>query len=132
VHHAGDLAVDRQLAAEDARAEGFADGLVTETDAEEGNRFVRANQVDDAAGAGRRAGTGGDDDGPRLRGDQCSRIEGVVANDVQRLAGETLELLNQIPGEGIVIVDDGDAPEEVGAMRAKDASRPTAATRSPE
>ena len=44
----------------------------------------------------------------RLLGEQRLGIEGVVADDAQPLAGEALDLLHQVVGEGVVVVDDGD------------------------
>ena len=81
-------------AANDAAAERLADRLMAEADAEEWDFFVGADEIDDAAGAGRGSRTGRDDDRLRLLGDQRGRIERVVANDANNVAGEPLDLLD--------------------------------------
>ena len=129
MHNLGHLPVHRQRAAHDARAKRFADRLMAEADAEEWNVCVRANEIDDAAGARRNAGTGRDYDRARTLGEQRVDVECVIAHDAQRGAGDALDLLDQVVGEGVVVVDDGDGRVNGGA---KDASRPRVSpTRSP-
>src|SRR6188508_3863039 len=123
MHDVGDLAVHGDRSADDVRAEGLADGLMPEADAEERDGAVGANEVDDAAGARRSARSGRDDDGARPVGDQRVGIEGVVAHDTQALARDALDLLDQVVGEGVVVIDYGDG--------AKDTSRLEASTRLP-
>src|SRR5947207_2676700 len=94
-----------------------------EADAEERDRIVEADQLDDAARAVRRAGTGRDHDRARPFCDQRRGIEGVVAHDTHAFAGDALDLLDQVVGEGVVVINDGDG--------AKDASRSAASTRLP-
>jgi hypothetical protein len=81
-------------AANDASAEGLADRLMPEADAEERDFFVGADEIDDAAGARGSSGAGRDDDRLRLFRDQFLRIEGVIANDANSPAGEPLDLLD--------------------------------------
>ena len=100
--------MNRHRAANDAGAERFADRLMPEADAEERDGFVFADQIDDASGARGSSGAGRDDDGLRLLRDQRGRIEGVVADDAHRAAGEPLDLLDQVVGEGVVVIDDDD------------------------
>jgi hypothetical protein len=92
---------------------------MTQTDAEERDRFVRANQVHNPSGARRRPRSRRDDDRPRSLGNQRAGIERIVAQDAYRAAGEPLDLLDQVVGEGVVVVDDDD--RITGSRRAKDA-----------
>ena len=129
MHNLGDLAVYRHAAADDARAERLADRLVAEADAEERDVAVAAYEVDAAAGAGGRSGSGRDDDRARSALDQRRGVERIVADDRQRDAGKAFDLLDQVVGEGVVVVDYDNG---VVSGRAKDASRPCSSTRSPE
>src|SRR5260370_41961327 len=104
----GHFAMNGHRAANDAAAERLADRLMAEADAEAWDFFVRADEIDDAAGAGRGSRTGRDDDRLRLLGDQRGRSERVVANDANSVAGEPLDLLDQVVGEGVVVIDDDD------------------------
>ena len=121
MHHLGHFAVHRNAAADDARAERLADRLVAEADAEKRDAVVRAYQFDAASRASWRSRSGRDDDRARSALDQRHRIERVVANDGQRDAGEAFDLLDQVVGEGVVVVDYDNRPVSGGA---KDASRP--------
>jgi hypothetical protein len=118
-----DLAVDRLLAADDFRTESLADGLMAEADAEERDGGVEADEIENAAGAGGGAGAGRNDDGSGALGEERGGLEGVVADDAQRLAGQPLDLLDEIPGEGIVVVDDGDRSGAQERIRAKETRR---------
>jgi hypothetical protein len=109
--------VHRQLAPHDPRPERLGDGLMAEADAEQGDVAVRADQVDAAPGARRGAGSGRDDDGPRPRGEQLLRLERVVPDDVQPFARKALELLDQVVGEGVVVIDDGDGAKDTSRQR---------------
>src|SRR5205085_9433175 len=93
-------------AARDACAECFADCLMAEADAEEGNGGVGANELEHASGARRSAGAGRDDDRARTFGDQPAWIELVIAHDAQLRAGKPLDLLHQVVSEGVVVIDD--------------------------
>ena len=101
--------MNRHRAANDAPAKRFADRLMAEADAEKWDFLVGADEIDDAAGAGGRAGAGRDDDRFRVFRDQCGRIECVVADDANRSAGEALDLLDQVVSEGVVVIDDDEA-----------------------
>ncbi len=106
------LAMDRHLATHDARAERLGDRLMPEADAEERDRRIaldiETNEIDAAPGACRRPRPGRNDERTRLLRDQLRGIELVIAKDAQPLAGETLDLLDQVVGEGVVIIDDRD------------------------
>ena len=106
--HLGHLAVNGNFAADDARPECFGQGLVTETDAEERNGGVGADEIENAAGARRSAGPRRDDDGAGAGGDQLRRLEGVVADDGELASGKPLDLLDKVVGEGVVVIDDDD------------------------
>ena len=108
------FSVDRNRPANDARAERFADRLMAKTDAEKRDGLIGANEVDDTARASWSSRPGRDDDRRRFLGDQRRGIEGVIAEDANGAPGEALDLLHEVVGEGIVIIDDGD-------RRAKDA-----------
>jgi hypothetical protein len=89
-----DLAVHGHRTAYDACAECLADGLMSETNAEEGDVGVGADEIDDAAGARRSARAGRDHDRARAAGQQRRRLEGVIAHDFDTFAGEALDLLD--------------------------------------
>jgi len=84
----------RHIAAHDATAERFVDRLIAETDAEERDGLVRADQLNDAPRARRRAGTGRDDDRLRPLSNERNGIEDVIADNAHRAAGEALDLLH--------------------------------------
>ena len=56
--------------------------------------LVEADEIEDAAGARRRAGSGRDHDGRGLLREQCRRVEAIVADDFEPRAGEALDLLH--------------------------------------
>src|SRR4029077_5436303 len=107
VAHICAFAVDRHRTAHDFAPVRLADDLVPEADAEEGYGVVGANQIDDSPRARRRAGTGREHKGARPLRHERRRLEGVVAHDAHALPGQTLDLLYEVVGEGIVVVDDG-------------------------
>jgi hypothetical protein len=107
----------RELASHDLRPERLGDGLMPEADAEERDVAVRADQVDAAPGARRSARPGRDDDGPRPRREQLLRLERIVPDDVQPFARKALELLDQVVGEGVVVIDDGDGAKDTSRQR---------------
>ena len=109
VLHFGHFAMNGHRAANDASAKRFANRLMAEADAEKRDFLVGADEIDDAASAGGRARAGRDDDRFRVFRDQRGRIECVVADDANRSAGEALDLLDQVVGEGVVVIDDDEA-----------------------
>ena len=117
------LAVDGNASANDAGAERFADGLVPETDAEERDRFVGADQFEDAARARRRAGTGRNDDRLRLLIEERVDVEAIVAHDLQFERGDPLDLLDQVVGERVVVIDNGDHGKLLNVARGRDGVR---------
>jgi hypothetical protein len=106
----GDLAVHRHRSADDPRAESLAERLVAETDAEKRDVAIGADQLDDATGARRSAGTGRDDDRRRTRAEELARLERIVADDADRAAAQPFDLLDEVVREGVVVIDDDDRP----------------------
>src|SRR5665213_1111535 len=100
------LAVHRAPRAYDLSAVRAADRLVSEADAEDGDR--RAEASDGAhgnAGFGRRAWTRGDDDvRGRERGDLVER-DGIVPDDDGLLA-ELADVSREVVDEGVVVVEE--------------------------
>src|SRR5438067_6079569 len=115
--HLGDLPMHRQARSHDAPAERLADSLMTETDAEKWNAFVEADQIDNAPGSRRRSRSRRDDDRSRLFRQQCGGIKRVVPNHTDIDAGKPLDLLNQVVGEGVVVIDDDDRAKDDLAIR---------------
>ena len=103
--HIADFSMNGKAPADDARAKSLTDCLMPEADAEERDGIVGADEVEDASGARRRAWSRRNDDRPRLRCDQCCRIERVVADDIDGNARKALDLLDQVVGEGVVVID---------------------------
>src|SRR5262245_55655205 len=125
--HLGHFAVHRRGAAHHARAERLAERLVPEADAEERDIFIEADQLENAARAIGRAGTRRDHDRARLLREQLRGIEAIITDYLQPRAGEALDLLNQVVGEGVVVVDDDER------ARAKETRRRSCGSaRSPE
>src|SRR5579864_7210393 len=105
VHDRAGLAVHDMTGTNDIAAEGFADRLVTEADAEHWD-FSRevADQVDADARLMRRAWAGRDDDA--LGTHALNFVHGnlVVAAHLD-LCAQFAEVLDQVVGEGIVVVE---------------------------
>lgn len=89
-----------------ARAEELGDALVAEADAEDGQPALLDGAPADAevAGAVRAAGTWRDDDGVEVV-DADPRPLVVVADDDRRAAVHFADELEQVVGEGVVVVD---------------------------
>ena len=104
----GFFAVDDFGGGGDAAAEGLHYRLVAETDAEEGLVFGEfLDEFDETASVGGSAGAGGEDDegGVFLAGDFEDAVGGGgVADDVD-LGAELSEGVDEVEGEGIVVVD---------------------------
>ena len=99
------LAVHHALGAHHLSAEGLSDRLVTEADAEDRDASGEApDQLDRDAGVLRRAWAGRDDDRARRERLDLGHADLVVANHLDVFA-ELGEVLHQIEGEGIVVVD---------------------------
>ena len=100
------FAVHDTLGTDDASTVRFADGLMTEADAEDGNRASPATDcVDGDPRLRRSARSGGQHDG--VRGELADFIDGdrVVATHVD-VRTELPEVLHEVVGEGVVVVDD--------------------------
>ena len=105
----GHLAVHGDGRAHDVAAESLSDGLMAEADAEHRDALAGATgEVEADAGLAGRARTRRQDDGVRL--EREDRVGGglVVAHHLDR-AHQGADQMDEVPGEGIVIVDDQDA-----------------------
>ena len=105
---AAGLAVHQLGRAHDAAAEGLADGLMAEANAEQRHLAGKAaDHVDADAGILRLARTGRDDDAIGLaRGDFIERDLVVAAHF--ELLPQLAEVLRQVVGEGVVVIDQQD------------------------
>ena len=105
------LAVHELGCADDVTSEGCADGLVAEADAEEsgcaGLRWRSADEVDADAGVLRGAGAGGDEDAVGVQVFDLLWGQFVVATNDHLLA-ELANVLDEVVGEGVVVVEDED------------------------
>lgn len=101
----GEFAVHRLRRADDVAAEGLADGLVTEADAEERGVLGAADDFEADAGVVRIARAGGDDDAGGFAGEEFIHRNFIVAEDFDFVT-EIAEILDQVPGKAIVIVDE--------------------------
>ena len=100
------LAVHETVGAHDVAAEVVADGLVAEADAEDG--FLTGEGLDHVerhARLGGRAGAGRDEHAVGVKGERLGRRDLVVAEDAL-LHAQLAEVLDQVEGKGVVIVDD--------------------------
>ncbi len=102
----GGLAVHEAVGPDDVSSEVLADGLVAEADAEDGDLAGEGfDHGDGDAGFGGRAGAGGDEHAFGLEGDGFFYGDLVVSEDAL-LDAESTEVLDEVEGEGIVVVDD--------------------------
>src|SRR5690349_2224198 len=119
------LAVHDARRAHDAAAEHLTDALVTEADAEDRN--LAGEPMDDIhrdAGFVRRARTRRDRDRVgRLRGDRLER-DGVVALDGD-VGTQLAEILREVVGERVVVVDQEELHDPSRAVRAIATARST-------
>jgi hypothetical protein len=103
------LAVHQHRRAHDVATVELPDALVPEAHAEHrshaGERLDRGVREPRVV---RRAGTGRDDEPVGQVGEQLIDGEGIVADDLD-LGAELRELLHQVVGEGVVVVDDEQA-----------------------
>ena len=108
VDDAAGLAVHQPAGAADDAAEGVADRLVAEADAEQ-RQAAFAGQADHRqrdAGLGGRGRPRRDEDVRRTLVDHLLRGHLVIAVDADPGA-QFLEVLHQVEGEGVIVVDDG-------------------------
>ena len=102
------FAVHELAGADDVAAEGCADGLMAEADAEDGNFAGHvADEADGNAGFLRRAGSGRKDDALGIEGFDFFGRELVVAAD-DDVGAELTHVLDEVEGEGIVVVENED------------------------
>src|SRR4051812_30181367 len=103
------LAVHREMA-DDGAAEGLGERLVAEADAQRRHPGL-GEALDDVEADPRlvgRARTGRDDDAVGPAREQLLDVRGVVAHDVE-LAAQLAQVLDEVVGERVVVVDDEDA-----------------------
>ena len=106
--HVAGLAVHQLGRADHVAAKGRADGLVAEADAENRNLAGHvADEVDGDAGLLRRAGAGREEDAVRVQGFDLVRGQLVVAAD-DDVGAELAHVLDEVVGEGVVVVEDED------------------------
>src|SRR5690348_3507966 len=118
------FAMNRDRGAHDFAAERLADRLMPEADTEDRDaRRGRSNQVETDAGLVRRARAGREHNGVGLGGDDGFRRHFVVAMHLD-LGPELTEIVHEVEGETVVIVDQNDhdrthIPAAVRHARAK-------------
>src|SRR4051794_19199452 len=102
----GVLAVDR-LPDDDPAAEGLDQRLVAQTDAEDRRPLLGegAHRLDRYAGLRRCAGAGGDHQAVGAALEQLADLGPVVADDLH-LGAELPQVLDEVVGEAVVVVDD--------------------------
>src|SRR6185437_707925 len=94
------------IGADDRAAVGLADRLVAEAHAERRNgRAPPPNRIDGHAGLGRRARPGRNDNRRRRQLPDLVDGDGVVPTD-GRLGPQLAEILHEVVGERVVVVDD--------------------------
>ena len=99
------LAVHQVRSAHDVAAKSRADGLMSQADAENRNFAGEVpDQIDADAGVLRRARTRRDHDALRLHGLDLGNCDLVVAANLD-LRAQFPEVLNQVVGKGIVVVE---------------------------
>src|SRR4051794_23091552 len=112
------LAMHREVA-DDGAAEGLGERLVAQADAERRDAGLGKPLDDLEADArlvrGARAGRDDDAVGPSL--EQLVDVRGVVAHDVE-LAPQLAQVLDEVVGEGVVVVDDEDSHGQSGCSAA--------------
>src|SRR5689334_2801156 len=102
------FAVNRDRRAHHLAAEGLADRLMTKTDAEDRDaRRGGSDQVETDAGLVRRAGAGREHNGVRFGGADVVRRHFVIAVHLD-LGPELTEIVHEVEGETVVIVDQND------------------------
>ena len=108
VEDGGGFAVHEAGGADDFAAEDLADALVAEADSEDGDFSAEfADGVATDAGFGGGAGAGGDDD---FFGGELGDVGGgnLVVALHEQVGSEFAEILDEVVGEGIVVIDDED------------------------
>ena len=124
-----DLAVDGDGRAHHLAAEHLADRLMAEADAEDRDfRAGLADEVEADAGLARRARAGREDDRVGRAIDDVGHARRIVAHDLD-LGAERTEIVHQVPGEAVVIVDQDDGGAAHGCISAAAARGVKAAVR---
>src|SRR5215203_412829 len=107
VAHGRGLAVHQPGGAVDRGAEGDAQGLMAEADAEQGHGGAQPEQVEAHPGVLGPAGAGRQHDAVGLPGQHRLRALGVVAQHLHLRSGRRQQL-HEVVGEGVVVVDHQD------------------------
>ena len=121
-----ELAVHDLVGADDLAAEGLADGLVAEADADERRAGLGGGLDEREADAGvvGGAGAGGEEDGRGAHRHRLLDVDLVVAADLG-LGAEFPEIVEEVPGVAVVVVDvaaaRGRSRRAAGAGRARPA-----------
>src|SRR6185437_6491014 len=108
------LAVHELGGTDDLGTEGRADGLMAEADAEGGDLLVgrqrgeALDERDEDAGVLRCAGAGREDDSRGAQGDNFVGGDLVVAFDDDLALTQFADVLDEVVGEGVVVVEDED------------------------
>src|SRR5579859_1458896 len=121
------LAMHELARPSDGTAEALPDRLMAEADAEQrlaGRRTGRDQIKADARFVGG-AGAGGDQEGLRTTRHRLADTDGVVANHLDG-GTQLLEVMDEVPGEAVVIVDDEDHDPRDLALRGPNARAPNA------
>ena len=90
---------------------------MAEAHAEKWNLCIEADEIDDSPRTRRRPRPGRDHNRPRSLFQELVWIEGVIPQHVNLRAGEPLDLLNQVVGEGVVVIDDDDRAKDGSGRR---------------
>jgi len=108
-----------QPAAHHLPAEMLANRLMTEADAEQGLLQIGAggDEIEADPGLVRRARAGGDQEGLGVARDRVACGERVVTDDLN-LGAQLHEVVDEVPGEAVIIVEDEDHAGPVKAFRA--------------
>src|SRR5579863_912165 len=127
VNHRRGLAMHQAAGANDLRAEGVAQTLMTQADAEDRKRAGKfAQQSDRDSGLGGSAGPGRDDYGVRLQVAHGGNGDRIIAMD-GHTGAEFAEILNEVVGEGVVIIDHDEPERHRDYLRAAASSKSRAA-----
>jgi hypothetical protein len=89
----------------DAAAEGLADRLVAQANAEDGNPAGKlANRCQGNPGLRRRAGAGRDHQHGRVKASDLGDGDGIVAEHPDVLP-QLAEILDEVVGEGVIVIE---------------------------
>ena len=104
----------------DLSAERPAERLVAQAHAEHGHRGA-TNELDADPGLVRRPRPRGDDDALGTEGQRLVHAHGVVSDDLH-LGAQLAEVLVQVEGEGVVVVDEEDHARPLATLSASNSA----------